>query len=92
MIYRRTKRFKESFEALPIEIKEKAIKAFSLFKVNKDHPSLVIKKMKGKENVWEGRIDISYRFTFHFEHDRETGDTTCVFRNIGPHGVLGRSA
>jgi len=34
--------------------------------------------------VWEGRIDVSYRFTFHYEDD------LCVFRNIGPHAIVER--
>lgn len=32
--------------------------------------------------VWEGRVDIHYRFTFHYEGD------TVVFRNIGHHDIL----
>ncbi len=64
MRYRRTERFRKSFEALPTHIQEKAIKAFSLFQQDPGHPSLGIKKMKGKEGVWEGRVDMAYRFSF----------------------------
>lgn len=91
MIYRRTKRFRKSFEALPLTIQEKAIKAFSLFKQDSNHPSLVIKKMKGKDGVWEGRINDFYRFTFHHEDDPNLKDKVCVFRNIGPHDILDHS-
>jgi hypothetical protein len=42
MIYRRTERFKKSFATLPRHIQEKAIKAFSLFKQDPGHPSLVL--------------------------------------------------
>jgi hypothetical protein len=35
-------------------------------------------------DVWEGRVDIHYRFTFHYEDD------LCVFRNIGPHTIVER--
>jgi mRNA-degrading endonuclease RelE of RelBE toxin-antitoxin system len=88
MIYRRTRRFKKSFQRLPQHIQEKAIKAFSLFKDDPRHPSLRIKKMQGVENIWEGSVDISYRFTFHFDVDEQSGETICVFRNIGPHDIL----
>jgi mRNA-degrading endonuclease RelE of RelBE toxin-antitoxin system len=85
MIYRRTGRFRDAYRTLPKEIQEKVIRPFSLFKTNPRHPSLVIKKMKGREDIWEGRIDQDYRFTFHFEKDEKTGETICVFRNVDSH-------
>lgn len=88
MIYRRTERFRKSFATLPKHIQEKAAKAFSLFQRDPNHPSLVVKKMKGKAGVWEGRVDETYRFTFHYDKDHVKGDTVCVFRNIGPHDIL----
>ena len=44
-----------------------------------------MKQIRGLPGVWEGRIDIRYRFTFHYEED------LCVFRNIGPHSILERN-
>jgi mRNA-degrading endonuclease RelE of RelBE toxin-antitoxin system len=88
MKYVRTGPFKKAFDNLPKEIKEKVPKAFSLFKDNPFHPSLHTKRVQSKEGVWEGRIDQSYRFTFHFEEDEETKEKICVFRNIGPHKIL----
>ena len=85
MKYRRLDRFKKAFDALPQAIQEKALKAVALFKDNQRHPSLMIKKMKGVEEVWEGRIDQAYRFTFHYEKDAKTGETICVFRNVDNH-------
>ena len=82
MKYRRLEWFKKAFNALPQDVQEKAFKAFPLFRDNQRHPSLIIKKMKGVEDVWEGRIDRAYRFTFHYEMDEKTGETICVFRNI----------
>ena len=35
-----------------------------------------MKQIRGLSGVWEGRIDIRYRFIFHYEED------ICVFRNI----------
>jgi mRNA-degrading endonuclease RelE of RelBE toxin-antitoxin system len=83
--YRRTAQFKAAFDKLPSEIQQKVYKAFSLFQQNPHHPSLVVKQIRGLPGVWEGRIDIRYRFTFHYEED------ICVFRNIGPHNILERN-
>ena len=85
MKYRRTAQFKNAYEKLPPEIKEKAFKAFLLFQQNPHHPSWFVKHIRGLSGVWEGRIDIRYRFTFHYEED------LCVFRNIGPHSILERN-
>ena len=85
MIYRRSQRFKKAFRNLPGNIQRKTIKAFRLFAKDLKHPSLGIKKIKGAEGIWEGRIDRSYRFTFHFEVDEDSGKTICVFRNVDNH-------
>jgi hypothetical protein len=85
MIYRRTQHFHKAFSALPDEIQIKATKAFLLFQTNHQHPSLGIKKIKGTEDIWEGRVDRAYRFTFHYETDSSTGETICIFRNIDHH-------
>jgi mRNA-degrading endonuclease RelE of RelBE toxin-antitoxin system len=92
MKYIRTKRFHKSYKNLPFHIQEKAKKAFSLFKDNPYHPSLFIKKMKGKENVWEGRVDDFYRFIFHHSTDPDTGEKVCVFTDIGTHDPVERDA
>ena len=85
MKYRRLPSFKRAFSRLPHEIQLKAGKAFLLFRENPKHPSLRIKRVRGVAGVWEGRIDIRYRFTFHYEDD------TAVFRNIGPHNIMERN-
>jgi hypothetical protein len=58
--------------------------AIVLFEKNPRHPSLQIKKMKGKAGIWEGRISRSYRFTFEWEDD------VVSFRRVGAHAVLDR--
>jgi hypothetical protein len=83
--YRRTTHFKAAFEILPSDIQQKAHKAFLLFQQNPQHPSLRVKPIRGLPGVWEGRIDIHYRFTFHYE------EGICVFRNIGQHVILERN-
>jgi mRNA-degrading endonuclease RelE of RelBE toxin-antitoxin system len=85
MIYRRTERFRKAFANLPPDIQKKVLKAFELFKENPRHPSLMIRKMYGLEEIWEGRIDQQYRFTLHYEMDEATNETICIFRNIDNH-------
>ena len=82
MRYVRTERFRKAAAKLPRDIQEKAAKAFLLFRDNLRHPSLGVKRIQGLPDVWEGRIDVNYRFTFHYEAD------TCVFCNIGPHAII----
>lgn len=89
MIYRRRPKFKKSFAKLPRDVQEKAAKAFELFKENPRHPSLNIKKMEGYDDIWEGRLDDFWRFTF--EYVTEEGETICYFRNIGRHDILDHS-
>jgi len=50
---------------LSVPLRKKARKQFSYLLVNFRHPSLNVKKYGGAENLWQGRIDKSYRFYFH---------------------------
>ena len=82
MILARTQRFKKEFESLPASIQERARKQLALLFTNPRHPSLQIKKMKGYENLWEGRITQHYRFTFRVEGE------TFLLVHIGTHDLL----
>jgi hypothetical protein len=84
MKYRRLGTFHRSFASLPEAIKEKAKKAFLLFSENPHHPSLQTRRIPGNKEIWYGRIDGSYRFTFQLEGG------TYVFRNIGTHEITDR--
>ena len=84
MIFRRTERFLKAFRALSADIQGKSLKAFKLFEGNQRHPSLRVKKMEGHEGIWEARVDLKYRFTFHYEKD-SSGEVYCVFRNVDNH-------
>jgi mRNA-degrading endonuclease RelE of RelBE toxin-antitoxin system len=75
-------RFKRALKNLPPEIRQKVKKTFELFRENPRHPSFHTKKVKGLKNIWEGRIDINYRFLFRYDGD------TVVFLNIGPHDII----
>jgi hypothetical protein len=41
--------------------------------------------MQEHGNIWEGRIDRQYRFTFQFEKDEDSGKVICVFRTMDNH-------
>ena len=78
----RTERFKRNFQALPEAIQRRAEKQLVRFLQNPRHPSLRIKKMRGPQDIWEGRITQSYRFTFQIREE------TCILRRIGTHEIL----
>jgi mRNA interferase RelE/StbE len=88
MIYRRTERFRKAYQTLPKHIQEKVSKAFALFQENPRHPSLGVKKVQGLDNIWEGRIDLFYRFTFEYVTEQDSEEIICLFRNIGPHNII----
>jgi mRNA interferase RelE/StbE len=71
--------FIKSYSKLPLEIQKIFEKKFELMKLNLRHPSLRIKKIRGYEDVFEGSINMQYRFTFHFIEDG------IMFRKIGNH-------
>jgi len=41
-----------------------------------------IKKMNDPRNIWEGRVTLSYRFTFQIEND------TFIMRKVGTHDTF----
>jgi hypothetical protein len=45
-------------------------------------PSMNIKKMNDPRNIWEGRVTLSYRFTFQIEND------TFIMRKVGTHDTF----
>lgn len=77
-----TKTFVRDYRKLPKEIQEAVDKQLELLLSNPRHPSLNVKKMNDPRNIWEGRVTVSYRFTFQFEND------TFVLRKVGTHDTL----
>ena len=63
MEHRATECFWRAYHALPLEIRNRADKQFSLLKSNPQHPSLQFKKVgesRGQE-VWSARVTLNYR-------------------------------
>jgi len=72
-------KLKSQLKKLPLSTQKKAYKQFLLLEQDLRHPSLRAKKVSGFKDVWEGRVDLFYRFLFLIDED-----TITIFR-IGPH-------
>jgi len=73
------KKFLKFYKKLPDTIKTKTDRQIKLLADNFRHPSLQCKKMQGKEEIWEARIDLQYRVTFEIIGD------TIFLRTVGNH-------
>lgn len=49
------------YRALPRQIQERADRAFVLLQQSPDHPSLHLKKLKGRDGLWSARVGLDYR-------------------------------
>ncbi len=77
-----TRIFQKDYRALPRKIRKKTKEQVARIQVGDfSHPSLRLKKMRGKE-IWEATITMDYRLTFQIEGDLVT------FRVIGTHDIL----
>lgn len=74
-----TRRFSKDYHRLPKRVQAQVKKAIKRFKKDWRHPSLRIKKVWGKKDLWEGRITRFYRFTFTIE------DNIIFLVSVGPH-------
>lgn len=75
----RTDSFRRDYKKLPEKIKSQAQKALQLLITNLSHPSLRIKKIRSRENIWEARVTKDYRFSFGIKGD------AYILRRIGKH-------
>ncbi len=55
----------KQYESLSVQLQKKTDKQFTYLVTDFRHPSLNIKKYKGSDEVWQGRIDKSWRLYFH---------------------------
>lgn len=75
-----TNRFKKAYQRLPQTIQNKVKKALRLLAENPKHPSLYIKRIQGTDKIFEGRIDLQYRFSFEYDNE------DILLRNVDNHG------
>ncbi len=81
MIIDTTAKFKKQYDRLPLNIRLKTKRILNYLKEDLRHPSVHAKKKQGKGDIWEGRVDRFYRFTFTI-----TGEI-IILRTVGPHDV-----
>jgi mRNA interferase RelE/StbE len=74
-----TEQFEQAYEKLTNTEKRSVRKTLTLLGDNPKHPSLRVKKMEGRKNIWEARPPKSLRMTFEM-----TGET-ILLRNVGEH-------
>jgi mRNA-degrading endonuclease RelE of RelBE toxin-antitoxin system len=65
MKIRLTDRSAYQYARLPKSIQRKADRQFDYLSSDLRHPSLHAKKYQGHNNLWQARIDRSWRFYFH---------------------------
>ena len=59
-----TERFKKDFKGLSKEIQKTAEGKLRLLENNVRHPSLRVKKVRNHEGIFEGSVNMSFRFLF----------------------------
>jgi mRNA-degrading endonuclease RelE of RelBE toxin-antitoxin system len=70
------------YAKLPVDVRKKVDRRIGYLAQNLRHPGVKAKKMTGVGDIWEGRVNGGYRFTFQIEGD------TIVLRKVGTHVVL----
>jgi mRNA-degrading endonuclease RelE of RelBE toxin-antitoxin system len=74
-----TEQFEQAYEKLTKAEKRSVRKALTLLGDNPKYPSLRVKKMECKQNIWEARPSKRLRMTF------EIVEETIFMRNVGEH-------
>lgn len=64
-----TGQFLAQFEAAEISVQKAVTKQLKLLGVSLRHPSLHAKKYDEKEDVWQARVNRSWRFYFIIQRD-----------------------
>jgi len=77
-----TKYFKLDYKKLPSDLQERFLKQLKLLLNNPRHPSLRIKKIKGANGIFEGRVSQSCCFTFC------VWEGNLILRRIGEHDKI----
>ena len=69
MTSRATRRFRELFARLPLQIQRQVRDAYRLFRENPLHPGLHFKRVHPKPPIYSARVGISYRALGVLDHD-----------------------
>lgn len=74
-----TEQFERAYQEISDAERRSVRKALILLGENLRHPSLRVKKMEGKRDIWEARPSKRLRMTF------ELVKGTVIMRNLGEH-------
>ncbi len=74
-----SKKFTKQYSKLPLSIRNKFDRQIKYLLQDLRHPSIHAKKKQGAEDIWEGRVDRFYRFTFIISGE------VITLRAVGPH-------
>ena len=72
-----TEQFEQAYEKLTNVEKRSVRKALALMGDKPKHPSLRVRKMEGRKNIWEARPSKRLRMTFEMDGE------TILMRNVG---------
>ena len=82
----RTLRFRRAYRSLTDDERQRVKKAIALLADDWRRPGQGVKRVLGKERVWEARAGLSLRITFELDGD------TIILRNVGAHDATLRDA
>lgn len=78
----RLETFARMYAKLPADTRKKVDRRLTYLAQDLRHPGVKAKKMTSVDDIWEGRVNGGYRFTFQIHGD------TIILRKVGPHDVL----
>jgi len=76
------KSFENDYLKLSAGLQKRTDQKLKLLSENLSHPSLRVKKVRGREGVYEGSINIHYRFLFSITED------AYIILRVGTHNIL----
>jgi len=80
-----TKPFKKDYQGFPENVQSRIDEQIRRLLENPQHPSLRIKKMEGRQSIWETRVTGGYCTTFQIIGD------ICLLRRAGTLDILTRT-
>ena len=64
-----TERFRRSYADAPLRVQKQCDKQLGLLAQDLPHPSLRAKKYDAARDIWQGRVNASWRFYFKIDGD-----------------------
>ena len=81
---RTTHSFWQAYDTLPPTVRRAAVRAYTLWRANPDHPGVRFKRISGGHAVFSARIGLHWRALGYKE--RDTDGEVIIWFWIGSHG------